>query len=31
MAIAAYISICAVISLACVYALSERNGTLDRQ
>jgi MFS family permease len=31
MAIAAYISICAVISLACVYALRERSGTLDHQ
>jgi hypothetical protein len=31
MAIAAYISICAVISLACVYALSERSGTFDHQ
>jgi len=31
MAIAAYISICAVISLACVYALSEHTGTFDHQ
>jgi MFS family permease len=31
MAIAAYISICAVISLACVFALRERTGTLDLQ
>jgi hypothetical protein len=31
MAIAAYISICAVISLICVYALSERSGTFDHQ
>lgn len=31
MAIAAYISICAVISLACVYALTEHTGTFDRQ
>src|SRR6202008_4400810 len=31
MAIAAYISICAVISLACVCALRERSGTLDHQ
>jgi len=27
MAAAAYISICAVISVTCVYALSERSGT----
>jgi MFS family permease len=31
MAIAAYISICAVISLACVYALTEHAGTFDQQ
>ena len=31
MAIAAYISICAVISLACVYALTEHVGTFDQQ
>lgn len=30
-AIAAYMSMCAVISLACVYALGERSGTLDHQ
>jgi MFS family permease len=29
MAVATYISACAVISLVCVYALSERSGTLD--
>ena len=29
MAIAAYMSICAAISLACVYTLSEKAGTLD--
>jgi hypothetical protein len=29
MAVAPYISACAVISLVCVYALSERSGTLD--
>ena len=31
MAIAAYISICAVISLACVFALTEHTGTFDHQ
>jgi MFS family permease len=31
MAIAAYISVCALISLACVHALSDRTGHLDRQ
>lgn len=31
MAIAAYMSICAVISLACVYTLGDRSGTLDDQ
>jgi MFS family permease len=31
MAIAAYISICAMISLACVFALADRKGTLDHQ
>jgi len=31
MAIAVYISVCAVISLVCVFALADRKGTLDRQ
>ncbi|MGE3844984.1 MAG: MFS transporter, partial [Vicinamibacterales bacterium] len=31
MAIAAYISVCALVSLACVYALPDRSGELDTQ
>lgn len=30
-AIATYMAVCALISLACVYALSDRGGTLDHQ
>ena len=31
MAVAAYVSVCALISLACVFALSEASGRLDHQ
>jgi MFS family permease len=31
MAVAAYISVCAMISLVCVYVLSDKTGTLDDQ
>lgn len=31
MAVAAYVSICAMISLVCVYVLSDKTGTLDHQ
>ncbi|MEO8452091.1 MAG: hypothetical protein ABI647_20035, partial [Gemmatimonadota bacterium] len=31
MAVAGYISACAMISLVCVYALKDKTGTLDQQ